>query len=140
MSSIKVAKQYIKELSVKVPKSPEIFATTHSKPNIEISINLEARKISDQSYEVILQLTAVADSGNLFEITSDYAGIFYFEKEFATEDLEEILLVECPTLLFPFARNIISNCAIDAGFSPLMIDPIDFNLLYEKRRESFTIN
>ena len=140
MSNLKIVKQYIKELTIKGPSSPEVFANTQHKPNIEISINIDATKLSDLAYEVILQLKAVADNGKLFETTVNYAAICYISKESNPEDLEEILLVECPNLLFPFSRAIISNLTSDAGFAPLMIDPIDFNSLYEKRRESFTIN
>jgi len=139
--AIKIAKQYIKNLSLKAPNSPEIFSKTQDKPDININIDLDAKKISDLAYEIILKLkTTAGETGNLFEINLEYGGIFSFDKDKRIENIEETLLVECPKLLFPFARNIISNLTIDAGFSPLMIDPIDFSYLYKKRKESVTIN
>lgn len=138
--NIKIAKQYIKELSIKVPNSPEVFVNNQEKPNIEISIDIDAKKISDLAYEIILKLKASADTGKLFEADIQYAGIFAFEEGSDIKNLEETLLVECPNLLFPFTRSVISNLTSDAGFSPLMIDPIDFALLYKKRKEAVTIN
>ena len=138
--SIKIAKQYIKKLSIEVPNSPDIFVKVNNKPNIEIAIDIDAKKISDLAYEVILKIKAVADQSKLFNANIDYAGIFAFEKDSAIQDLEEVLLVQCPNLLFPFARNIMSNLTSDAGFSPLMLDPIDFSKLYNKRKEKVTVN
>jgi preprotein translocase subunit SecB len=138
--NIKIAKQYIKELSIKVPNSPEVFVKNQGKPNIEISIDIDAKKISDLAYEIILKLKASADEGKLFEADLHYAGIFAFEEGSDIKNLEETLLVKCPTLLFPFSRNIISNLTSDSGFSPLLIDPIDFGILYKKRKEAVTVN
>lgn len=138
--SVKVAKQYIKKLSIKAPNSPEVFTKTQNKPDIEIAIDIDAKKLSDLAYEVTLKIKANADQGKLFEILSEYSGIFTFDKDSKDDNLEETLLVDCPNLLFPFSRNIISNLASDAGFSALMLDPVDFKSLYKKRKESITIN
>lgn len=139
--AIKIAKQYIKELSINVPNSPEIFMESNDKPNIDIAIDIDAKKISDLAYEVVLQLKATAgEGGRMFEANINYGGMFAFDGNQNVEDTQEVLLVDCPTLLFPFARNILSNITSDAGFSPLMIDPIDFKELYQKRKESVTVN
>lgn len=140
MNNIKIAKQYIKDLSIKIPNAPQVFVGNQNKPNIEIAIDIDAKKISNLAYEVVLRLKATANNGQLFESIINYAGLFALEEEAKNEELEEILLIQCPNLLFPFARNIISNLTSDAGFSPLMIDPIDFESLYQKRRESIIIN
>lgn len=137
---IKIAKQYIKELAIAVPKSPEVFVNPQDKPNIDISIDIDAKKISDLAYEVILQLKSQADNGNLFTSNIHYAGIFAFDEEEDINNLEETLLVTCPNLLFPFARSIMANLTADAGFSPMLLDPIDFKKLYQKRQKSATIN
>jgi preprotein translocase subunit SecB len=138
--SIKAAKQYIKKLSIEVPNSPDIFIKTNNKPDIEIAIDIDAKKISDLAYEVTLKIKAIADQSKLFNANIEYAGIFAFKEDSAIGDLEEILLVQCPNLLFPFARSIMSNLTSDAGFSPLMLDPIDFLKLYNKRKEKVTVN
>ncbi len=139
MSKVKVAKQYIKDLSLKVPNAPEVFSQTVDKPNIDISIDIDAKKISDGAYEITLLVKTSADNGKLFECNLNYAGIFTVEEK-EGEDVEKTLLVDCPTLLFPFSRNIITNLVANAGFAPLMIDPIDFEFLYQKRKESVTVN
>jgi preprotein translocase subunit SecB len=138
--SIKAAKQYIKKLSIEVPNSPDIFIKTNNKPNIEIAIDIDAKKISDLAYEVTLKIKATADQSKLFNAQIEYAGIFAFKEDSTIGDLEEVLLVQCPNLLFPFARSIMSNLTSDAGFSPLMLDPIDFLKLYNKRKEKVTVN
>ncbi|MDA9231595.1 protein-export chaperone SecB, partial [Rickettsiales bacterium] len=134
------AKQYIKKLSIEVPNSPDIFIKTNNKPNIEIAIDIDAKKISDLAYEVTLKIKATADQSKLFNAQIEYAGIFAFKEDSTIGDLEEVLLVQCPNLLFPFARSIMSNLTSDAGFSPLMLDPIDFLKLYNKRKEKVTVN
>ena len=137
---MKIVKQYIKDLSINVPNSPDIFINSQDKPNIDIAIDIDAKKISDMAYEVILQIKASADDGQLFECVVNYAGIFSISESSADTDLEEILLVGCPNLLFPFSRSIIADITANAGFSPLMLDPIDFAYLYQKRKESVTVN
>ena len=139
--SIKIIKQYLKELSIISPNSPEVFTKSqNNKPDIQISIDIDAKKLSDLAYEVTLKIKAEADSGKLFKIFSNYAGIFTFDENDAKEDLGKTLLIDCPNLLFPFLRNIISSITTDSGFSALMLDPIDFQALYEKRKESITVN
>ncbi len=140
MKNIKIAKQYLKELTVKNPNSPEIFTKAQDKPNIEISINIDAKKLSELAYEVILELKAVANNGELFEVKVNYGAICSVISGYEIENLEEALLVECPTLLFPFARKTIADAVAEAGFSPLMLDPVDFELIYQKRKESVVIN
>ena len=138
MTNIKAVKQYIKNLSMKVPNAPQVFISGQNKPNIEIGIDIDAKKISDTAYEITLQIKANANNGGLFECTLDYAGIFVLTE--TGDNVEEKLLVNCPNLLFPFCRNIIANLTSDTGFSPLMLDPIDFESLYQKRSQSIVIN
>lgn len=140
MTNIKIAKQYIKDLFIKVPNAPQVFVNTQNKPNIDISIDIDARKISEMAYEVVLSLKANGNESKLFESYVNYAGLFYLESEVEASDLEEILLIHCPRLLFPFARSILSGITADAGFAPLMLDPIDFDSLYQKRKQSITVN
>lgn len=140
-NNVKIAKQYLKELVLKNPNSPEIFTQAQDKPNIEVSINIDAKKLSDLAYEVILELKAVANNGNLFEILVNYGAICSIDEDSqGLNNTEELLLVECPTLLFPFARKVISDAVAEAGFLPLNLDPVDFNLIYQKRKQNVTIN
>jgi len=137
MSNIKILGQYVKDLSFEVPSSPEIFLNPQEKPDIAISINIDAKKLSDDLYEISLKISAdaSADKKRIFVCEVIYSGIFSIQN---VEDdmMEQILLIYCPNLLFPFARRIIANNTIDGGFPPLMLDPIDFTDLYNRRQEA----
>jgi len=138
MTNIKILGQYIKDLSFEVPNSPEIFLTPQDKPNIEISINIDAKKIAEELFEITLKICADASSAKKrsFLCEVSYSGIFSIQEPAEEEDLERILLIYCPNILFPFVRRIIANNTVDGGFPPLMIDLIDFTDLYEKRRKA----
>lgn len=136
MSNIKVISQYIKDLSFETPASPEIFLNNQGKPDIDLSIDIDAKKISDEIYEVILKITANAavKDKKIFLFEASYAGLFALQN-IEDEMIEQILLIYCPNLLFPFLRRLLANLTSDGGFPPLMIDPIDFNDLYSKRKK-----
>ncbi|NBV07213.1 MAG: protein-export chaperone SecB [Proteobacteria bacterium] len=135
MSNIKILSQYIKDLSFEVPNAPQIFFNSQEKPNIELSINIDATKIGDNIFEVSLKISADAKSNEqrtfLCEIV--YAAAFSIS-EAEGETLEQILLIYCPNLIFPFLRRIVANLTSDSGFPPLMLDLIDFAALYQRRK------
>lgn len=137
MSNVKIITQYIKNLEMKVENAPEIFLSKKDKPDINISIDIDAKKIAESTYEISLKIKAIAKSGEqgLFNCQVDYAGIFALG-QIEGDVLEQILLIYCPNLLFPFVRRIITNITADAGFSPLMLDPIDFATLYARRKQA----
>lgn len=141
MSNVKIISQYIKEVNFKINNTPEIFLEKNHKPDINLGIDLDAKKISDEketsNYEITLKINAQATSNNqqeFFNCTLEYAGIFNIGK-IEQSMLEQVLLIYCPNLLFPFTRRIITNLSTDAGLAPLMLDPIDFALLYNKRKQ-----
>lgn len=142
MSNVKIISQYIKDLSFKIENTPEIFLKPTAKPDIKLSIDIDAKKISDEkdssNYEIILKISATATKNNaekFFDCNLEYGGIFNIAK-IEGEMLEQVLLIYCPNLLFPFIRRIITNISTDAGLAPLMLDPIDFALLYNKRKKA----
>lgn len=144
MSNVRVINQYIKDLSFEVPKAVEIFTQPQKKPDIALSIDINANKIAAEVFEITLKIGAKAstDAQQTFICEIVYGGIFSIQK-IEDEMLEQILLIYCPNLLFPFIRRIIANLTIDGGFPPLMIDPIDFADLYNRRKaasESVPIN
>ena len=136
MSNIKILTQYIKDLSFEIPGAPQIFLNNQEKPNIGISVDIDAKKIANDAYEISLKIKAEAKikEENLFICEVAYCGIFALQN-IEDEMLEQILLVYCPNLLFPYLRRIVSNMVVDGGFPPLMLDPIDFAALYAKRKE-----
>lgn len=142
MSNVKVGSQYIKNLSFEVPCAPDIFLMPNTKPDISLSIDIDAKKLSVNSYEVSLKIKAEArgdmqgDNKVIFICKIEYAGIFIIDENIIDQgEIEQILLIYCPNILFPFIRKIIANCTVDGGFSPLMIDPINFSDLYQRRSE-----
>ena len=136
MSNVKINSQYIKDLSFEVPNAPDIFLSPALKPDIELSIDIDAKRLSVNAFEVLLKITAnaKADAKVIFICELSYAGVFTLDENIQDQaDIEQILLIYCPNILFPFARKIISSCTIDGGFPPLMLEPINFGDLYQKR-------
>jgi preprotein translocase subunit SecB len=131
--ALNVLAQYVKDLSFENPNAPQSLATGKS-PKIQININVNARALSESDYEVELTLEAkaAAEEKVVFNIELTYAGIFRVENV-PKESLQPIMLIECPRLLFPFARQIVATASRDGGFPPLMVDPIDFAALYRQR-------
>ncbi len=128
--------QYIKDLSFENPKAPNSISNPESRPQIDISVDVKAMKIGKADFEVILTVNTTAKTADetLFIIELTYGGLFNIQG-FAEEELQPILLIHCPTLLFPYARRVISDCTRDGGLPPLMVDPIDFAALYKQRVE-----
>ncbi|MGE5504307.1 MAG: protein-export chaperone SecB [Actinomycetota bacterium] len=134
--NLEVNGQYIKDLSFEVPGAPGIFAEMQqANPEIPIHVDIDATKLQDGMFEVVLHLRIEAKlpSKPVFIVDLAYAGIFTIQAP--DEHLQAILLIECPRLLFPFARNIVADLTRDGGFPPLMIQPLDFVQLYRSRME-----
>ncbi|AHA27513.1 protein-export chaperone SecB [Candidatus Liberibacter americanus] len=129
-----VVNQYIKDLSFEAPESPVFFIKEQNKqPKIQINVQVNSNSISDDCFDVLLSfnIEAKIDEKVIFILELSYGGVFRITN-FSKENMPLILLVECPRLLFPFVRQIISNTVKDAGFPPLMIDNIDFLKLLKK--------
>jgi len=122
--------QYIKDLSVENPSSPQVFQW-QSAPSIDVQFQLNAEKIADDVHEVAvkIEVTARSESGVHFVVDLTYAGLFGL-RNMPEEALGPVLLVEAPRLLFPFARQIIAEAVTNTGFAPLLLDPIDFGAAY----------
>ena len=134
--SVLINAQYIKDLSFENPKSPSNLII-EEQPSINVSLDVGINPIRDKVFEVILTIQAEGKVKNdsLFIIDLHYAGVFTIETEDQNER-EMTLLVYCPSILFPYARRIISDATRDGGFPPLMISPIDFLSLYLQKKGS----
>jgi preprotein translocase subunit SecB len=133
--SVAMNGQYVKDLSFENPNAPMSLTQQKSAPKIEIALNLEAQAMPENVYEIVIKITATAtaEDSNLFVMELSYAGLFTLNN--IPEDQKElVLLIHCPSLLFPFARRIIADTTRDGGFQPLMLDPIDFASLYQQRK------
>jgi preprotein translocase subunit SecB len=123
--------QYIKDLSFENPHAPQSLIASGNKPSIDVNVDLKAQKLQDDIYEMTLHIAAKAsaDGNTLFLVDLAYAGIFQLTN-IPAERVETMILIDCPFVLFPFARRVISDVTRDGGFPPLMLDPIDFQALY----------
>lgn len=134
--SFTVKGQYVKDLSFENPKAPQSLVPTEKAPSIDVNVDLKAQKLQDDVYEMTLHIAAraLSDGAPLFLVDLEYAGIFHLVN-IPQEQTERILLIDCPFVLFPFARRVISDVTRDGGFPPLMLDPIDFHSLYVQNKE-----
>lgn len=129
--------QYTRDLSFEVPGAPEIFISLREQPRVDLSLDVQARPVQPGGnvYEVSLQIRADAKSGETPCFIAELAYCGVFTVNVPQEHLEPVLLVECPRLLFPFARNILAEVTRDGGFPPVMLAPIDFVALWQSRRQ-----
>jgi len=122
--------QYIKDLSVESPSAPQVFQW-QAQPGIDVQFHINVEKISDDVQEVSLKIEVAArsDQGTHFLVDLSYAGLFGL-RNIPEEALPPFLLAEAPRLLFPFARQVIAEATQNAGFPPLLLEPIDFGAAY----------
>jgi len=125
-----VISQYVKDLSVENPNAPDSFNYA-DKPQIDLQFNIGAKPVGDEAHEVELKVnvTAKADQGNVYIIELSYCGLVVM-RNLPDEQMHAFMYAEAPRVLFPFARRVIADATRDAGFQPLVLDPIDFNGLY----------
>jgi preprotein translocase subunit SecB len=128
--------QYTKDFSFENPNAPRSLGPQAKAPNISIQVNVNARQVAETDFEVELMLEGSAGEAaeTLFKFELNYAGLFRLIN-IAANDVHPIIMIECPRLLFPFARQIIAESVRGGGFPPLYIDPIDFAALYRQRME-----
>ncbi len=132
--SMNILAQYLKDLSFENPNAPQSLAIQDGQPEINISVNVNAKNLAPTDFEVELHIEAQAthEGTAVFAAELLYAGIFRLEN-IPEEAMHPIILVECPRMIFPFARQILADATQKGGFPPLMLDPIDFASMYEQR-------
>lgn len=129
-----VLAQYVKDLSFENPGAPQSLRQRSQAPTINIAINVHAGQPVNNEVEVELKINCEAKTGDavLFAIELSYAGMFRLTN-IPPEAVQPLIMIECPRLLFPFARQIIAEASRNGGFPPLLIDPVDFVALYRQR-------
>ena len=129
-----VVNQYVKDLSFEHPGAPQTLMPGGPRPQIGVRVNVSTRAVDDERHEIVLHVNvdAKADERVVFMLELAYAGVFALSNV-PQETAQAVLLVECPRLLFPFARRIVADVTRDGGLPPLMIEPIDFLGLYRRR-------
>jgi preprotein translocase subunit SecB len=139
--------QYVKDLSFEVPGAPHIFSQLKAQPQVSINLDVQARRVTEGTsvFEVSIIIRAEAHDAStpangadtprqtVFVAELTYAGVFTLSG-LPDNAIEPVLLVECPRILFPFARNILSDVTRDGGFPPVLLQPIDFVALWQSRR------
>ena len=133
---LNVLAQYTKDLSFENPNAPQSLAPQAQPPQINIQINVGANNVSENEFEVTLKVEGRAENAGkmIFSFELAYAGVFRI-LNVPKENLHPLIMIECPRLLFPFAREIIATAVRDGGFPPLMLDPVDFVGLYRQNME-----
>jgi len=133
-AQLNVLGQYIKDFSFENPNAPRSLQPTQTQPAINIQINVGVQQLAETDFEVSLKLEGKAESTGtvLFAFDLLFAGVFRIVNV-PKETLQPLVMIECPRLLFPFAREIVATTVRNGGFPPLLLDPVDFVALYQQR-------
>lgn len=134
---ISVNAQYVKDLSFENPGAPGSLASLKVAPQIDLSLDLNVQKMSEDNYyevEIAISAKAAVEEKTLFLVDLKYAGVFNLIN-IPEEQVQVLLAVHCPSIIFPYARKIVADVTQDGGFQPLMLDPVDFGVLYSKKLE-----
>ena len=135
MPHIAVNAQYIKDFSFENPGAPGSLASMDKSPQIDLALDLNIQKLPEEDYyevEISISAKALSNQKTLFVVDLKYAGVFNLIN-IPEEQIQMLLAVHCPSIIFPYARKIIADATQDGGFQPLMIDPVDFGVLYSKK-------
>ena len=135
----RMQKMYIKDLSFESPNAPKVFLTRNQDPKVDFNLQLKNAKLDDEHSEVSIAITAkVHDKNNIdsvmFIIEIEHAAVFLM-KHIPAEHHERVLAVDCPLMLFPFTRQIVCQAAVDGGFMPFLMEPINFIALYDNAQQ-----
>ncbi|MGH8687456.1 MAG: protein-export chaperone SecB [Burkholderiales bacterium] len=133
--SFQIEKVYVKDLSLELPNAPQVFLEAQA-PQLEIQVRNESSRFADGLYEVTITVTVTAKAGDktLFLAEVAQAGIFAL-RNVPDADLEPLLAVACPTILYPYARETVSDLVTRGGFPPVLLAPVSFESLYAQRKQ-----
>ena len=133
--SFQIEKIYVKDVSLEIPGAPQVFLEAQS-PQLEIQVRHEAAGFAEGLFEVLLTVTVTAKAGDktLFLAEAAQAGIFAV-RNVPPQDLAPLLAVACPTILYPYAREAISDLVTRGGFPPVLLSPVSFEALYAQRQQ-----
>lgn len=134
LPSFTLDKIYVKDLSLEIPRAPRIFLERDT-PQIDVQLNTQAASVQESLFEVVVMATVTAKIGDkvMFLIEAKQAGIFNISN-IPTEQLEGILAVMCPNILFPYLREVVSDVSVRGGFAPVLLNPINFEELYQQHK------
>jgi preprotein translocase subunit SecB len=133
---VRIVGQYIKDLSFENPNIRKLIDGNSEKPTLRVEVNVNATKMTDRIYESAIEFKAEATSqaGVIYDMELAYAGLFEIQS-IPEQALQPFLLINCPSLLFPFLRRLVADLTREGGFPPLLLDPIDFAGLFMQRQQ-----
>ncbi len=133
--SFQIEKIYVKDVSLEIPGAPQVFLESQT-PQLEIQVRHEASGFAEALYEVVLTVTVTARAGEktVFLAEAAQAGIFAL-RNVPAQDVEPLLAVGCPSILYPYARETISDLVTRGGFPPVLLSPVSFEALYAQRQQ-----
>jgi preprotein translocase subunit SecB len=128
-----IEKIYVKDLSLENPGAPQSFLTAEA-PNVEVGLRTRGEQVDENVFECVLTITVTAKAGDktLFLVEAAQAGLFRIQGV-PMADMQPIMGIHCPNVLFPYVRETIANAIARAGFPPVHLDPINFELLYQQQ-------
>jgi preprotein translocase subunit SecB len=132
-----IEKLYVKDMSLEVPNAPAIFLEREN-PQIDLQLNTQAAPVEDGVFEVTVTVTVTAKLQEkdkvLFLIEAKQSGIFQI-RNLPAEEMETVLAVVCPNILYPYLREVVSDMAVRAGFAPVLLNPINFEAIYLQQKQ-----
>ncbi|HET7730958.1 MAG TPA: protein-export chaperone SecB [Usitatibacter sp.] len=130
-----IEKVYVKDLSLEIPNAPQVFLEREA-PQVDIQLHHNSQSIEDGVYHTMLTVTVTAKIGEktLFLVEATQAGIFV-ARNIPTGELDAVLGIACPNILFPYIREVISETVVRAGFPPVILSPVNFEAIYAAQRE-----
>ncbi len=138
MPVFRLEKLYLKDLSFESPNTPEVFFLQDQEPKVEMNLKMTNKKVDDKHWEICLEISAtITDTKSdktLMIVEVEHAAAFLMEN-IPEEHIEQVLHVDCPTILFPYTRQIVSQVSVDGGFMPFLMEPINFPALYQSKKK-----
>ena len=130
-----IEKVYVKDLSLELPNAPKIFLEREA-PQVDIQLHHKSVGVEDGVYETTLTVTVTAKLGDktMFLVEVAQAGIFV-ARNIPAQDLEAVLAIACPNILFPYVREVVSDVVVRAGFPPVVLAPVNFEAIYQAQRD-----
>lgn len=131
-----IEKLYVKDLSLEVPSAPRIFLERET-PQVEVAINNEAKPIDEGYYDVIVTVTVTAKLAEriVFLVEAAQAGVFQI-RNVPEQELQQVLAITCPNILYPYLRQVVSDTVVRAGFPPVMLNPMNFEAVHQARQQA----
>jgi len=130
-----IEKVYVKDLSVEIPNAPQVFLEREA-PTVDIQLHHNSNNVEEGVYETVLTVTVTAKAGDktMFLVEAAQAGIFV-ARNIPAQEMDQVLGIACPNILFPYVREVISDVVVRAGFPPVILSPVNFEAIYQSQHQ-----